>query len=116
MRSSLGVLPLVARWNRARYKRGERNGNLNKKHFLQFGVLSLFYVLRLILRVGTLRAQHSKCHPRHFFILGSSLVFDKEGIRKEQRKGILKIVRFAHSLEDGTLCLLFRGRGEAATG
>ena len=26
-----------------------------------------------------------------WFILGSSLVFDREGIRKEQRKGILKI-------------------------
>ena len=45
-----------------------------------------------------------------WFILGSSLVFDREGIRKEQRKGILKIDgEQARSLEDGTLCLLFRG-------
>ena len=28
----------------------------------------LFYVLRSLLRVGTLRAQYSKCHSRHFFI------------------------------------------------
>ena len=28
----------------------------------------LFYVLRSLLRVGTLRTQYSKCHPRHFFI------------------------------------------------
>ena len=27
-----------------------------------------FYVLRSVLRVGTLRAQYSKCHSRHFFI------------------------------------------------
>ena len=28
----------------------------------------MFYVLRSLLRVGTLRAQYSKCHSRHFFI------------------------------------------------
>ena len=33
MRSSLGVLPLVSRWNRARYKRDKRDCNLNKTHF-----------------------------------------------------------------------------------
>ena len=30
MRSSLGVLSVVARWNKARYKKGKRYGNLNK--------------------------------------------------------------------------------------
>ena len=34
MRSSLGVLSVVGRWNRGRYKRSKRDGNLNKKHFL----------------------------------------------------------------------------------
>ena len=48
---------------------------LTKVLFWWLGVLFfLFYVLRLFLRVGTPRAQYSKCHPRHFFILGSSLV------------------------------------------
>ena len=48
--------------------------NLNKQHFLCFGVLIFILCAALFLRVGTLRAQHSKCHPRHFFILG--LLFD----------------------------------------
>ena len=30
MRTSLGRLSVFGRWNKARYKRGERNGNLNK--------------------------------------------------------------------------------------
>ena len=30
MRSSLGCLSVFGRWNKAKYKRGKRNGNLNK--------------------------------------------------------------------------------------
>ena len=48
MRSSLGRLSVVGRWNRGRYKRDKENDNLNKSTFLS-------------LRVGR-------------FILGSSLV------------------------------------------
>ena len=33
-RSYLGRLSVIGRWNKARYKRGKRDGNLNKKHFL----------------------------------------------------------------------------------
>ena len=39
LRSSLGVLSVVGRWNEARYKRGKRDGNLNKSTFLSLGVL-----------------------------------------------------------------------------
>ena len=35
MRSSLGPLSVVGRWNKARYKRGKRECNLNKKHFFR---------------------------------------------------------------------------------
>ena len=77
-RSSLGRLSVFGRWNKARYKRGERNGNLNKQHFLCFGVL--------------------------WSLLGSSLVClwslargNKGGYKGRE---ILKLVRFAHSLED----------------
>ena len=42
MRSSLGVLSVVGRWNKARYKRCKRDGNLNKSTFLSFGVLWSF--------------------------------------------------------------------------
>ena len=73
-RSSLGCLSVFSRWNKARYKRRKRNGNLNKTHFFSLGVLFFILCAALFLRVGTLRAQHSKCHPRHFFILRSSLV------------------------------------------
>ena len=34
IRSSLGRLSLVGRWNEARYKKGKRDGNLNKSTFL----------------------------------------------------------------------------------
>ena len=37
-RSFLGRQSVVARWNEARYKRGKREGNLNKKHIFSFGV------------------------------------------------------------------------------
>ena len=53
MRCSLGVLSVVARCFEARYKRGKRECNLNKQHFLMVG--------------------SSLVHPRFFF--GSSLVF-----------------------------------------
>ena len=46
MRCSLGLLSVVSRWNGARYKRGERNGNLNKSTFCVWEFFSLFYVLR----------------------------------------------------------------------
>ena len=61
-----------------------------------FVVWSSFFLLcaALFLRVGTLRAQHSKCHPRHFFILGSSLVFNTENTLREQKTEILRIVLF----------------------
>ena len=36
-------------------------------------VLFLFYVLRFSLTMGIVRAQYSKCHPRHFFISRRSL-------------------------------------------
>ena len=55
MRSSFGVLSLVSRWNRARYKRGERNGNLNKTHFFRFGVLSRFLGSSLVHRWSFVR-------------------------------------------------------------
>ena len=32
MRSSLGRRSVFSRWNKARYKRGKRDGNLKKKH------------------------------------------------------------------------------------
>ena len=39
MRSSLGVLSVVGRCFKARYKRGKKDGNLNKSTFLSLGVL-----------------------------------------------------------------------------
>ena len=66
-RSSLGCLSVFSRWNEARYKRGKRNGNLNKKPF--FVVRSSFEV------------------PWFFF--GSSLVFYSKHIYKVQGKVIL---------------------------
>ena len=33
-RSYLGRLSVIGRWNKARYKRGKRDGNLNKSTFL----------------------------------------------------------------------------------
>ena len=61
----------------------------------------LFYVLRLFLRVGTPRAQYSKCHPRHFFILGLSLVLRWSLTRGElgrcKGRGILRKSTFCAS-------------------
>ena len=37
-----GHLSVFGQWNKARYKKEKRNGNLNKTHFLYFGVLSRF--------------------------------------------------------------------------
>ena len=68
-------------------QRSEEVVNINKKHFLMIG--SSFGV--------------------PWFVLGSSLVFYREGIREVQRKRILKFVHFAHSLEDATESLQFRG-------
>ena len=64
-----------------------------------------FYVLRLILKVGTFRAQSSECVPSHSF----TLVFYPRGIGKGQGKEILKLVRLAHSFEDAAKPLQFRG-------
>ena len=47
-RCSLGVLSVVARCFEARYKRGKREGNLNKKHIFYFGVLRSFLGLSLV--------------------------------------------------------------------
>ena len=41
-RRSLGRLSVFARWNKGRYKRSKRDGNLNKTHFFCFGVLWSF--------------------------------------------------------------------------
>ena len=73
---------------------GKEMAILTNKYFFSLGVLSFILCAALFLRVGTLRAQHSKCHPRHFFIFGSSLVFSQRKIGKVQRKGILIIVLF----------------------
>ncbi len=73
MRSSLGRLSVFGRWQKARYKRGKREGNLNKQHFL---------VIRSSLVVP-------------WFFFGSSLVFSPRQIGKEQGKGILIKVLFA---------------------
>ena len=83
-RSFLGVLSVVARWNKARYKRGKRDGNLNKKHFLVVG--------------------SSLVHPR--FVFGSSLVFNTEQIGKELVKGILIKVLFTNTSYIRRSCLL----------
>ena len=42
MRSSLGRLSVFARCFEARYKKGERDDNINKTHFFSLGVLSRF--------------------------------------------------------------------------
>ena len=47
-RSSVALLSVVGRWNKARYKRGKREGNLNKKHIFSFGVLWSFLGLSLV--------------------------------------------------------------------
>ena len=104
--SSLGVLRVVSRWNRATNQETKRKRILKIATFLGKGGCALalsdtlcnnyniteygrsclpctalpyshtaarprwvtpFYVLRYFLRVGTLRAQDSKCHSRHFF-------------------------------------------------
>ena len=53
---SLAHLMVFGRLNKARYKRGERNGNLNKTHFLLCRVLFFILCAAHFLRVGTLRA------------------------------------------------------------
>ena len=72
LRSSLGRLSEFSRWNKGRYKRGERDGNLNKSTFFEF--------------------RSSLVVPWFFF--GSSLVFSPRGIGKVQREGILRKVLF----------------------
>ena len=52
-------------------------------------VLFLFYVLRFSLTMGIVRAQYSKCHPRHFFISRSSLGKIRQGIREVKEIAIL---------------------------
>ena len=48
-RSPLGLLSVVGRWNKARYKRSKRDGNLNKSTFLSFRVLWSFLGSSLVL-------------------------------------------------------------------
>ena len=60
-RSSLGRRSVFSRWNKGRYKRGKRDGNLNKKHFLM--IWSSLVV--------------------SWFFFGFSLVFYTEHIYKE---------------------------------
>ena len=46
-RSSLGRRSVFSRWNKGRYKRGKRDGNLNKQHFLMIWsslVVSWFFL------------------------------------------------------------------------
>ena len=90
IRSSLGVLSVVGRWNEARYKRSKRDGNLNKSTFANthtFGGRAYpvrHYPIAVRLRdrkgrailcshyslsVGTLRVLHSECVPSHSFTL-----------------------------------------------
>ena len=54
MRSSLGRLSVVGRWNEARYKRSKRDGNLNKSTFLRLGVLRSFIGSYLVHRTRTI--------------------------------------------------------------
>ena len=49
MRSSLGRLSVFARCFEARYKKGERDDNINKTHFFQFAILRSFLGLSLVL-------------------------------------------------------------------
>ena len=69
-RSSVGLLSVVGRKNRRRYKRSKRDGNLNKSTFLVVG--------------------SSLVVP--WFVLGSSLVFYTRLKGKVQGKGILRKV------------------------
>ena len=61
-RRSLGRLPLVGRWNKARYKRGKRDGNLKKKPFLYLQNLILLHVTRVLVRSPPFKA---KRNPEH---------------------------------------------------
>ena len=88
-RCSLGVLSVVGRWNKARYKRSKRDGNLNKKHFLVIW--------------------SSLVHPR--FVFGSSLVFYTVLKYKVQGRGILRKVLFALSA-GVSLCDAVSPKGE----
>ena len=49
MRRSLALLSVIGRWNKARYKRGKKDGNLNKSTFFYFGVLRSFLGSSLVL-------------------------------------------------------------------
>ena len=72
IRSSLGRLSEFSRWNKGRYKRGKRDGNLNKSTFFEF--------------------RSSLVVPWFFF--GSSLVFNSALKYKVQRNRILRKVLF----------------------
>ena len=108
----------ISRSSVGKIRQGIREGKgtaiLIKVLFCSLGVLFfLFYVLRLFLRVGTPRAQYSKCHPRHFFILGSSLVFYTRLKGKVQGTGILRNSTFCASA--GGVAFKRRGDGSVAT-
>jgi hypothetical protein len=70
--------------------------NLKKSAFWWLGVF-LFYVLRFFLTMGIVRAQYSKCHPRHFFISRSSVGRIREGIRELKETAILTKRTFANT-------------------
>ena len=87
----------IFRWGRTPdHKSGD--ANLNKQHFLMVGswvgIRFLFYVLRFFLTMGIVRAQYSKCHPRHFFISRLSVGKIGEGIREVKETAILTKVLF----------------------
>ena len=78
-RNSLGLLSVVGRWNKARYKRRKREGNLNKSTFLVVGSS---------LGVGWFLSCPEGSND--YSVLGSSLVFDTEYIYKVQGEEILR--------------------------
>ena len=71
--------------------------NLKKSAFWWLGVF-LFYVLRFFLTMGIVRAQYSKCHPRHFFISRSSVGKMRRGIRGIKVTAILRNSTFGQKL------------------
>ena len=73
-RSYLGRLSVVGRWNKARYKGGKMDGNLNKSTFFYFGVLRSFLGSSLVLP---------------WFVFCSSLVFRPSYTGTVQGKEIL---------------------------
>ena len=67
MRSSLGILSVVGRWNKARYKREERDGNLNNrtKHKKEALLRAPLYTLLYILRIFCLQLTELSVNSSH---------------------------------------------------